>query len=150
MDEFEGPLDHIAREKLPWRKDRLTECGRPESDVKGELVTVDDVRARVNRMGKKRASFTVCMTCVESVRYRSETWEDDPAGVLHRYLERTGGRGRYGGSLQSPRERMNAELHAIAALIEAHREEFDGYLSGIKETVSLQEERARRRGRRSS
>ena len=41
-------------------------------------------------------------------------------------------------------------LHAIAALIAEHRAEFDGYLSGIEETVSLDEVRARRAGRRTS
>lgn len=147
-DKFDGPLDHVPREKLPWREDRLTECGRPESDVKGDLVTVTEVKRRIDKMGKKRASFTVCMTCVERVRYRTETWEEDPAGVLHRYLERTGGRFAGHGDVQ--RERMNRELHAIAALIAEHREEFDGYLSGVQETVSLDEVRARRSGRRRS
>lgn len=147
-DKFDGPLDHVPREKLPWRDDRLTECGRPESDVKGDLITVEEIRRRINKMGKKRASFTVCMTCVERVRYRRETWEDDPAGVLHRYLERSGGAAKYEGNRQ--RERINRELHAIAALIAEHRAEFDGYLSGIEETVSLDEVRARRAGRRTS
>ena len=151
--DFDGPLDHIARARLPWRDDDLTECGKPGDSIAGQLVTREEVQRRVNKVGKQRAAFTVCMTCVDRIRYRQVTWEQSPAGVLWRELERCGGKmAHYEDEDRSDKlARINGELRAIAALIEAHPEEFQSYLDGLGETVSLEQARkSRRRARKPS
>lgn len=47
--------------------------------------------------------------------------------------------------LWARRGRLAAELEALAALVEAHREEFDGYLAGLAATVKLADRRQLRR-----
>ncbi|MBF6302284.1 hypothetical protein IU459_32795 [Nocardia amamiensis] len=145
MSANQEPLDHVLRPSLPWRDEELTECGRPAVDV-ASAITADDLTARVKRIGQQRTAFTVCMTCAGRVEY-SSTWERYPIAVLERELQRAGihppGLSR---STKPEAARMTAELRAIAALIEAHREEFDGYLSGLDKTVDLGARRRRRAG----
>jgi hypothetical protein len=130
----------------------MTECGRPANDIKGNIIDVNEVKRRINKWGKQRAAFTVCMTCVDRVRWSPDSWERSPGAVLFRELERCGGKSmRWSDTNDRPEAvRMNAELHAIAELIKAHPDEFEGYLSGLSETVSLDEMRRKRRSRRSS
>lgn len=40
---------------------------------------------------------------------------------------------------------LDRELRALAALVEAHREKFDGYLAGLESTVNLADARAKRK-----
>lgn len=137
-------LDHIAREPLPWRDEHLTECGR-EITATLPAVTPDEVRDRIRKWGKQRTSFTVCMTCVnryDIAALHGDTWERNPIGLLHRELQRCG---VYGGGTETPKTAlMTAELHAISALIAAHREEFDAYVNGVTDTVSLADRRKKR------
>lgn len=137
------PLDHILRPRLPWREDDLTECGRAANDVK-TIITADELKARIKRLGQQRTAFTVCMTCAGQVKY-SMTWEQHPIGVLDRELKRVGTfTPTPGYPVALKVERVTAELRAIAALIDAHRGEFDGYLSGLGDTVDLAGARRRR------
>lgn len=137
----DAPLDHVLRAPLPWRSDRLTECGRAADSVQA-CIGPDELSARIKRHGKQRAAFTVCMTCWGRVGWTS-TWERHPIGVLYRELKRIGPFLPVGHT--SPEsERMTAELRALAALVETHREEFDGYLAGLDETVNLDQRRTRR------
>jgi len=134
-------VDHILRPALPWREDGLTECGRVVTEATA-VVTADEVKARIKRIGQQRTAFTVCMTCAGRTSL-SRTWQQDPIDVLYRELRRvsTG----YGINTGPAATRMTAELRAIAALIAAHRDEFDGYLSGLGDTVNLADARSRRR-----
>lgn len=138
-------LDHVLRVRLPWRDDDLTECGRPALDV-ASYITADDLRARIKQIGQQRSAFTVCMTCAGRVN-SADTWEKHPIGVLHRELVRAG---IYpptpGYGVEPEAARMVAELRAIAALIGAHRAEFDGYLSGLDEVADISGARRRRAG----
>lgn len=61
----------------------------------------------------------------------------------------TGERGARATALWARRQRLEAELEAIAVLVAEHRDEFDGYLAGRDQTVSLAARRAlaARRGR---
>lgn len=94
------------------------------------------------------------MTCVDRIRYKQVSWEKSPAWVLWRELERCGGKMAHWEDDQDKSGkigRMNAELRAIAALVEAHPEEFRDYLDGLGETVSLEQARqSRRRTRKPS
>lgn len=118
-------LDHITRPGLPWRAERLTECGRPADGV--QTITADELRARVARLGKQRTAFTVCMTCAGRVGY-SKPWAVAPELVLEREIQR-----------RKPEEvlRLRRELAAVTALVEAHREEFDAMVDGLADTPSL-------------
>lgn len=137
------PLDHIERGSLPWRSDRLTECGRPTNDIGGKLLSVEDVKVRINKLGKQRTAFTVCMTCLDRVRYNAR-WETDPVGVMHRETVRNTWAGR-GKTSNADTGRMANELRAIATLIVAHRDEFDQLCTGIADTPNLAERRAQKR-----
>lgn len=139
------PLDHLLRASLPWRADRLTECGRP-ADTVASVITADELAARVRRDGKRRTAFTVCMTCADRAGYAT-TWEEHPIGVLYRELHRVGAHRPTGAPPNPDFETTTAELRAIAALVAAHRDEFDAYLAGLRTTVSLTDRRARRHRR---
>lgn len=126
-------MEHVERPPLPWRSIERTECGLP---VAGHpVISRDDFVAKVKAQGKQRAAFTTCMTCWETA-LRWPTWEQDPVQRLSRET--------YGGRIDV---HFRAELTAIAALVAAHRDEFDDMLSGLAETVSLADRRTAHRRR---
>ena len=152
-----GPLDHLSRPPLPWRAPHLTECGKPLDTIDaGRIVSRDELRKRVADIGQKRAAFSTCMTCWET----RNRWPGDSATALYRemnvvwratpsyydYAPRRseGEQRRSHDEAKARRDRFVGELEAIQALIEAHREEFDGYLAGLDETVSLADRRRRK------
>lgn len=151
-----GPVDHITRSRLPWRtRVDLTECGKPTADLAGRLLTRDEAAARINRIGRQRAAFTLCMTCATTSDRHQGPAETDAVAAVHRAMQSV--RHAYPPEFtreETPqwreRQRLNDELEAIAALIAAHREEFDGYLAGLQQTVSLAERRSQRRTRAGS
>jgi hypothetical protein len=55
---------------------------------------------------------------------------------------------RRGGAVTNSPAASNTFDIPITALVEAHREEFDGYLADLGETVSLADRRAANRQRR--
>ena len=126
--------DHVRRPELPWRVNPLTECGRRLDDVRTS-ISRDELAARLRRDGQQRTAFSVCMTCL-STAGRWPSWDADPVEAMAREFH---GFRRH--------ERLADELRAIAAIVEAHREEFDGYLQGLRETVSLDAARRAKRRR---
>ncbi|MGH3779793.1 MAG: hypothetical protein ACRDRO_03955 [Pseudonocardiaceae bacterium] len=156
-------VNHLARPGLPWRAPHITECGIPLDTVHPvRITTCAVVRRLVKDIGRQRAMFTTCLTCAETAtRWRSE--HPDPIVAVHReasaiHLDH----GPYipPDHLSDPhshrekqyverRARMAGELAALAALVEAHRDEFDGYLAGLNETVSLVGRRRTTQRRRS-
>jgi hypothetical protein len=126
------PKQHVRRPDLPWREATLTECGQPIVDV-AACLTRPQMRAKWSREGEQRAAYTTCMTCLHTGR-RWPEWDEDPVGSLARYF--------YLGR-QDPV--LADDLRAIAALIETHRDEFDEYLAGLKDTISLAAVRQARR-----
>lgn len=154
-DEKVGPVDHIVRAALPWRAEAdLTECGELVARRAGRIVTREEAAARIKRIGQRRALFSLCMTCVSaSDRHRGAgglggdavaTVARETGGV--QYVQPPSPYSREGTTAKwAERQRLNAEFEAIAALVEAHREEFDGYLSGREQTVSLADRRRNRR-----
>lgn len=126
------PRAHVLRPPLPWRPADRTECGKPTADY-ALIWTRDELLDHVKRHGKQRTAFLVCMTCM-STAGQWKDWAESPIDVVAREF--------YGGRRD---ERWNDELRAIAALIEAHREEFGGYMQGLTEVVSLADVRQARR-----
>jgi hypothetical protein len=131
----ELPLEHVQRTPLPWRTESKTECGRPAAEYSA-VLTRDEFFAKVKKQGKQRAAMSTCMTCMETAS-RHTTWGESPSSVMSRELTT----GRYDRNMGE--KQIDRELRAIAALIEAHGEEFHGYLSGLDQTVSLRERRLR-------
>ncbi|SHP53535.1 Uncharacterised protein [Mycobacteroides abscessus subsp. abscessus] len=137
------PRDHVIRAQLPWRTDELTECGRELNDV-ASYITRDQLIARVKEHGQQRTAFTVCMTCWSTASSHRYDWNSDPIATIAREASRCGG--SYGHASPSPeRAHLVAELRAITALIDAHRDEFDGYITGLAATVSLSTAKRSRR-----
>lgn len=121
------PVDHILRPQLPWRSTdtAITECGYDSSKVK--TLTRLEYFQRLKDMGPQRAALFTCMTCADTAR-RWGTWDDDPRRALDREIMWEGAGGYY--RVRDDRgTRLKDELIAIAALIEAHRAEFDGLIS---------------------
>lgn len=130
----DGPLKHIVRDTLPWRADPRTECGRPLSDV-AALLTRDEAAVLWKRHGAKRASFLLCVTCVDTAN-RHRSFDEDPCSAANRAYPNW-----------RATDEMQRELRAIALLIAAHQDEFDQLMVGLAEAPSLDKRRAARRHR---
>lgn len=133
------PVAHIARPDLPWRAPAgLTECGRPVAEF-AEVWTRDAAIAKARDLGKTRVAMICCITCMQTAS-RHPHWDRSPSAVMARQIERVSS-WRIG---DEERDLLDRELRGIAALIEAHREEFD-QLVGVVNIEELRKARARRR-----
>jgi hypothetical protein len=130
------PVDHVIRPNLPWRVEALTECGKPVADVRA-AITRDQAVKKVKDQGQQRAAMSTCMTCWSTAE-RHRDWAAAPAEVMAREVK--------GVTWYAPgqSDQINRELRAIAAIVDAHRDEFDAYLAGLDETVSMDRLRAKR------
>lgn len=119
------PVDHILRPNLPWRQqdEAVTECGFDASKVK--TLTREQYFDRVKDLGQQRTAMLTCMTCSTTAQNWG-TWESDPRQAILREAEWEGARWRRNSNKNGTR--LRDELVAIAALIEAHRDEFDAIL----------------------
>lgn len=121
------PVDHILRPTLPWRacgEGAITECGYDAAKVK--TLTRQEYFQRLSDLGQRRTAMLTCMTCADTAR-RWGTWGDDPRRALSREIEWECGWRR-----DDRGERLKDELMAVAALIEAHRSEFDASLDELR------------------
>jgi hypothetical protein len=132
-------LTHIIRAKPPWRRDGdLTECGRDPLTYRS--ISREEFDRRYSQLGQQRMALMSCMTCYETAT-RHATWERNPVACL---LRDAGDMRIYHTS--HPRLiALRNELVAIAALIAAHRAEFDELLEGLTQAPRLDERRRRRR-----
>jgi hypothetical protein len=137
----DGPLDHLPREMPPWNTGpALTECGRPVADVKS-VTTREAIKAKVEREGKRRASFSTCMACADtSDRYLP--WVTNAASIVERWC-RGAWRQKYNPSENGNRQQR--ELLALGMLVEEHREEFEGLVESLSQTTDLAAVRRRAR-----
>jgi hypothetical protein len=121
------PVDHILRPQLPWRstEEAITECGYDAAKVK--TLTRPEYFQRLQDMGQQRAALFTCMTCADTAR-RWGTWDDDPGRALDREITWECG-GSYWRNRDDRGFRLRDELLAVAALIDAHRDEFDALVS---------------------
>lgn len=125
------PVDHILRVPLPWREaSEITECGLEA--VRGQFITREAFVQRVKELGQQRAALLTCMTCAQTAG-RHGIWADDPRQGIAREIEWEGS-GRW--SHRDRGQHLKDELLAIAALIEAHRDEFD---ASVKATEGRRE-----------
>lgn len=132
---MKDPVDHILRPQLPWRTDAgITECGLNAS--KAPTLTRDQFFQRLKDMGKQRTAMMTCMTCSDTAS-RWGTWDDDPRKALEREIQWEAGWRR-----TDRGERLRDELAAAAALIEAHREEFETYITNIEQRRVWNEKKA--------
>lgn len=124
------PVDHILRPLLPWRTGEaaITECGFDASKVK--TLTRAEFFARRKELGRQRTAMLTCMTCSDTAS-RWGTWEDDPRRALEREIMWENN-GRYR-STNERGEQIRDELLAIAALVEAHRDEFDAAVTATEQ-----------------
>ncbi len=129
--------EHIVRSTVPWREPSLTECGRSLVDV-AKVLTFDQAKAKVDREGKQRALYSMCQTCVSTTN-RNPGWASDPAAVLHRTYPAISWHRDSPEAIATRRE-----LEAIAALIAAHRVEFDALVTGMADVTDLRDRRRTR------
>lgn len=123
------PLEHLERPPLPWRAERVTECRLPVESF--PCLTREEFSAKFRRLGQQRAAMTTCMNCWHTAG-RWSTWDENPVDRIQR--ETYGGRADEDGTFR-------LELLAIAALVEAHREEFDSLLAGLGSVTRLTKKR---------
>ena len=128
------PLSHILRERLPWSTFDRTECGKDPSEF-ASVFTLEEAITKVKGLGVQRAAFVMCMNCWHTTERHAGS-RSDPLQAL----ERVSPYGPYA-------DRCRAEIRAVALLIEAHREEFEGAVEGILGTSNLAEKRTARRVR---
>lgn len=121
------PVDHILRPRLPWRalEDALTECGL---DAEAKTLTREEFRARLKELGKQRTAMLTCMTCMEA-NARWGHWADDPRQAMQREIE---WEVRWGREFKEHGQLLRDELTAIAAMIDAHRDEFESMVDTLK------------------
>jgi hypothetical protein len=107
------------------------------------MGTLAAYAALAKREGQRRAAYDYCQTCSERGRYAAMSWETNPVDVMQDWI----GRGMY--LSDADREHINASLHALAALVDAHRDEFDAHRDATQSgAVSLHAARAAKRGLR--
>ena len=132
------PLTHIIRTGLPWREATKTVCGRPVTQYPANLViNLRDAVAMQRRLGTQRFALAICMTCAHHVN-RWVEWDTDPQQRMEREVT--------GGGFGKIDPLLDAELRAIAALISAHRDEFDQTVEAFvnKDVVTMSDLRAQR------
>lgn len=137
-----GPLrvDHIQRPPLPWRAAELTECGKPLHDR--PWITRAAWIAKVRREGQQRSQLTTCITCWQTAR-RHPPWDENPVAALAREAQQFQYT-RWSG--ETPRSvSFRDELLAIAALVDAHPDEFEALIAGLADAPRLADARAARR-----
>lgn len=124
-------LHHVEGSPLPWQPAGLTECGLDAAGV--PTWTRAESVAQRKRMGRQRYSLFVCQRCSNAAD-RHLTWDEDPSSCMGHHAS-----GLRWSSNPERAERFNAELRAIAALVEAHRDEFDEAVDGLLAMASLDE-----------
>ena len=142
LDPLGGPLRHLPRACPPWAAQERTVCGRGYNDVQC-VVPYEEAHALVGKVGRRRAEFLFCQTCLSRQHGRMDTptrWEKEPDKVVEDYAQRASWRRTADG------EQTRAELRALAMLAEAHRGEFDAYVYGIlnDDLASRRQQRRRR------
>ena len=128
-------VTHIERPTLPWRTgEKLTECGLPSE--RHPTWTRDEVRRQAKELGQTRMHMVTCITCLQTFQ-RHASWDTDPCGAVAREVASA-----WRGGHDPRTELMRTELRAVAILISAHQDEFEGIVKSLAETASLADARA--------
>ena len=133
------PVDHILRPRLPWRSDEgaITECGYDASKVKA--LTREEAVGRFKEFGRQRFAMFTCMTCMDTAN-RWGTWDVDPLQAMDREIMWERGSGYR--AREDRGHRLRDEFIAIAALIEAHRDEFLAIINESEQRRAWNEKKA--------
>lgn len=132
---MKDPVDHIIRPQLPWRTDAgITECGL--NAAKAPTLTREEFFQRLKDMGQRRTAMMTCMTCSDTAS-RWGTWDDDPRKALEREIQWEARWGRRDRGC-----RLRDELLAIAALVDAHYDEFHASIAEIEQRRVWNEKKA--------
>lgn len=130
------PVAHLPRPVPPWEEIRHTHCGRLIVDV-AKMGTSEAYTATVKKYGQRRAAFDYCVTCCQRASVSGASWETSAVEITSDWV----GRGIF--TANKAREDVRASLHALAALVEAHRDEFEAHRDATKSgAVSLSAKRA--------
>lgn len=147
LDPFNEPKRHMRRAYPPWSSVESTVCGRPLADVK-TVLEWEDAEALVRRVGKRRAEFLFCQTCLSRHAHRADAprrWDTRPESVVADYAER----GAY--FMDPPTDpvsrQVRAEILALADLVAEHRDDYDQAVARRLVPDALAEHRASRRKR---
>jgi hypothetical protein len=142
LDPLGGPLRHLPRACPPWAAQGRTVCGRSYNDVQ-VVLPWDEAQALVRKIGRRRAEFLFCQTCLSMHGSRMASparWEQYPDQVVQDYAQRSSWRSTADG------EQTRAELRGLALLVAAHREEFEGYVYGLlNDALANRRQQQRRR-----
>lgn len=134
---MKDPVDHILRPQLPWRNGPgITECGYNAEKV--QTLSRGAYFERVKSLGQQRSAMLTCMTCSQTAS-RWGTWDDDPRQSMQRELDWECGWRRSDRGV-----RLRDELLAIAALIDAHREEFNSHIENTEQRRAWLDKKAER------
>jgi hypothetical protein len=112
-----GP-SHVWRPSLPWRTAIQTECGLfPKGELAERCVQRDAIDSfphyeKGSYWARRGYLNGLCFTCQDVVK-AWPTWDKNPVRCLAR---------------ESGRTPINFELRALAALVDAHRDEFNDRL----------------------
>ncbi len=113
-----GKRVHILRPSLPWRDaGQLTECGHESTNA----IARSEFLVGLKENGVQRMAVLCCMTCFYTAQ-RHADWDTDPRTALLREIVWESDHRSRGYALRD-------DLMAIAALIAAHRDEFDALVS---------------------
>jgi hypothetical protein len=123
------PVAHLPRAVPPWDEIRYTHCGRLIVDV-AKMGTAEAYAALVKRQGQRRAAYDYCQNCTERAKYTQGSWETNATDIALDWLGRT----RY--ISDGGRDIATATLHALAALVDAHREEFEAHRDATKSGIA--------------
>ena len=105
-------VTHVLRPPIPWRVHESTLCGRAYGDY-ADATDLDGALALVKELGIQRASFQLCMTCMDRIRFGGvETFEKSP--IVRLSAE--------GGA--ASRSAIEIDLRALADLAALYPEEF--------------------------
>lgn len=141
MSDTDTRLNHIARTSLPWRDADRTICGQPVNQyADGVVINLRDAHAMARRLGQQRFALVICMTCANNANRWTE-WDANPLGRMEREVT--------GGGFRKIDPVIVAELRAMAALIAAHRDEFDDIVRSYVEgdVVTIGDLRSKRNAR---
>ena len=121
-------IKHIARADLPWRKAKLTECGKPIE--KHPTYTRSKFFDLIKRYGRQRTQMMSCVTCYNTANNHRRN-DDNPIKVLARAIEWEVG-GSYYHTRTDRGTLLQDELASIVMLIEKYSEEFQSNIDIVK------------------
>ena len=125
MDE---PLEHIVRPGPPWATTKpKTECGRLLNDV-AAWIGYETLVAKVKKQGKTRAAMTTCMTCWTVLHYKPRSWSEDPSQIMAGHITK---------AIRADIPIINRELLALAALVQAHHDEYVHLVRGLEDVGTI-------------